>query len=89
MAASALRLRGSTTPIVGSLGDEPIGDRGAEDAADDREAGVDRGGREYAHVIFLTHASTCERRIERSGMSPKVTPAVARSAFSRVDDTQT
>ena len=40
-------------------------------------------------VMFFTHASTCERRIDRSGMSPNVTPAVARSAFSRVDDSQT
>ncbi len=40
-------------------------------------------------VMFLTHPSMCERRIERSGMSPNVTLAVARSAFSRVDDSHT
>ena len=39
--------------------------------------------------MFFTHASMWERRIERSGMSPNVTPAVARSAFSRVDESQT
>ncbi len=36
--------------------------------------------------MFFTHVSTCERRMDRSCMSPNVTPAVARPAFSRVDD---
>ena len=40
-------------------------------------------------VMFFTHASMCERRIDRSGMSPNVTPAVARSAFSRVEASHT
>lgn len=35
----------------------------------------------------LTHSSTCERRIDRSGMSPKGTDPVARSALSRVEVT--
>ncbi len=39
--------------------------------------------------MTFTHASMCERRIDRSCMSPNVTPAVARSAFSRVDDSHT
>ena len=31
----------------------------------------------------------CERLIDRSGMSPNVTLAVAKSAFSRVDKSHT
>ena len=45
-------------------------------------------GASLADIPF-THSSTCERRIDRSCMPPNVTPAVARSAFSRVDDSQT
>ena len=88
IAASALRFRGSTTPPVGVARDEPISHCSAEHTAHDGEAGVDGRGRERRRHL-LTHPSTCERRIERSGMSPNVTPAMARSAFSRVDDNHT
>lgn len=88
IAASALRFRGKTTPTVGSLAMRPS----ATAARKTPHTIVNRVsilvGASRA-VVFLSHASTCERWIDRSCMSPNVTPAVARSAFSRVDAGQT
>jgi hypothetical protein len=88
MAASALRLRGSTTPMVGSVGMS----RSATAARNTPRTMVNLvsivvGANEV--VMCLTLDSTWDRRIERSGMLPNVTPAMARSAFSRVDDNHT
>lgn len=88
IAASAFRFLGSTTPMVGSLGMS----RSATAARNTPRTMVKRvsmvlGASDDA--ICLTHLSTWERRIERSGISPNVTPAAAMSAFSRVDESHT
>lgn len=88
MAASALRFRGSTTPIVGSLGMS----RSATAARKTPLMIVNRVSMVVgasAVDIRFTHASTCERRIGRNGIPPNVTLAAAMSAFSRVEDTHT
>lgn len=86
--ASAFRFRGSTTPAVGSRAIS----RSATAARKTPRTIVKRVSIVVAAsfaVMFFTHASMCERRIDRSCMSPNVTCAVAKSAFSRVDDSQT
>lgn len=87
MAASALRRRGSATPMLGS-----VAMTRSATAARKMDRTITKRvlivvGAKWVDIAF-THASTCERLIDFIGKSAKLTEPVARSALALVEGTQ-